>query len=126
MSTIEILLVLGVVAFAVLVWFLVRLILRLEKTLVKVDRVLDSAEILSLDASSKMDCIQPIFRAISSVGEGLEYKAASFKDEVIYNDLVARHAENPVDKDAVQDLAEMAMSGVRLWKKIRHKKATNR
>lgn len=124
MGTVEILLMLSVVAFAVLVWFLVRLILRVEKTLVKVDRVLDSAELLSLDAGSKLDCIQPFFRAISSVGEGLEYKASAFKEDVVYNNLVTRHGDIHDDKDALQDIAEMALSGVRIWKKIKHKKGS--
>ena len=124
MGTVEIILLLGVLVFTALVWYIVRLILRLEKTLVRVDRVFDSVHLLSLDASNKMDCIQPIFRAISAVGEGLEHKASAFKEEAVYNDLVMRHTENHVEKDAAQDLTDMALSGVRLWKKIKHKKGS--
>lgn len=109
MSAIEIIILVIAIAFVVLVIFLIQ-------AMRKVALVLDNVNVMTQDINTKMNYIQPLFRVISNVGEGLEQRTMSFKE--------CKHdfEECTTEKEIASDLVECAIIGLNIWKKIKAKK----
>lgn len=121
MTTTEILLLIGLVAFVLLVGFLIALTLKLIYTLKNIDRVVNNTDTLTKDAALKMECIHPMFRIMSNLGEGLEYKSLAYKNEAIFKECVREYMGKKKEENLYVDLIDLAVLSAKLWKDLKKK-----
>lgn len=121
MTTAEILLLIGLIVFVILVGFLIALIVKLIQTLNNIDRVVSNAETLTKDVSLKMECIHPIFRTLSNVSQGLEYKSSAYKNEALIKEYMREHVGKKEEGNLYQDLIDLAIASAKLWKGFKKK-----
>lgn len=128
-----------VIAFSIFILAiaLVVLIVRLSKTLLAVQRQIEelkgqprelmehTKEIVS-DIEFKLKCLDPWFRAVSNIGESVEFKTLDirdqrfwkvFKSKLAEEDLGAENSKNV--ESSLSDCVDIAQAGLHLWKKFK-------
>lgn len=126
MDTTEIILLVIAIAFVVLVGFVISLIVNTNKTLAKVNVILDGLEEepknLLKNINYKLKCLDPIFNVASHLGQGLEFKASAFKEGMYWKSMKEKlDIGEEHDKSGVSEVVDCAMLGLNLWKKYKGK-----
>lgn len=128
MTITEMALIVFVLAFVFLVIYLVNLICKATKTLSLIHKQLgelgdEPKELvrnvakITENVALKMQMLDPIFRGISSLGEGLEIKASSLKEKMIYKSLHDRYTPEAHQNELkVTDIINTIFSLVDFWK----------
>lgn len=138
MATTEIILIVLTIAGLVLLVFLIRLIIAATKTLVRLNRTLSTVQkqldsighepkqilhqvnAIAQDVHQKMQSIDPIFRAVSNLGEGLEDKTYHFKQNVASNQLKKKLVSSePDQEDYLKAFTDLSILGIKLWNKFK-------
>jgi uncharacterized protein YoxC len=116
MTPIEIACLVSALAFVVLVIFLARFLHTTCKTLQKAAKTLDDLDAVTRDVEGKMKCLDPLFRAASNVGEGLEFKTSAFKNVCFCKACRARlDASNACEESASAKWVHLALMGANIW-----------
>lgn len=138
MTTVEILLVAVMISFIVLIIFTIKFICSGCKTLKKINQTTDSIqkqldhldhepknllhhtnEIL-VDIHHKMKHLDPLFRALSNIGEEVECKTAIAKEKSFFSFFKTKSsAWNELEENKVVECLEWALVGINLWKKFK-------
>lgn len=121
MTTIEIIALIALLVFILIAVFLIIFFVRLQKTLCNIDQVLKNVHCFTDDLNTKMECVQPLFRSISNVGEGLEFRTNSFRNEAFYKSLSENLEKQCKNNCSGLDIIDSALLGMRLWKNLRGK-----
>ena len=138
MTTVEIILLVVAIAFVFLSIYLVRLICASCKTLSKINQTVDSLQKqlddlgheprdlihhvneISADVQGKMKSIDPLFRAVSNVGEELELRTALLKEKSLYKYFRSKSASfSSLEDDTPVEFIEWALLGINLWQKFK-------
>lgn len=135
MDTTEIIFLIIAIAFVALVAFLIVLIVKANQTMGKVNEILgsvqkhlekepknllDNVNELSANVCYKMKCLDPLFNALSHMGQGLEMKANNFKEGMLWRSLKEKLDDDEVkEKSGVSDIVDCAVLGLNLWKKYK-------
>ncbi len=127
MTPVELAILLSALAFVVLVIFLARALHKTSKTLERIQKQLDDlgnepkeflqhTNQIASDIQSKMKCLDPLFYALSNVGEGLEYKTSAFRDISLCRCCRAKlDSANTEQESTVMKYAHLALMGASLW-----------
>lgn len=115
--TIEVSVAIAVLIFAVIGATLVYTLLLLQKSLIKLDRILSETE-------RRIHTVDPALNALSEIGEVIEKKAKKVKREYevkqAYEELVkeSRQEESTVKNGLVGDVADWVIVSLRLGEKL--------
>ena len=133
----NLILVIGL-AFVVLVIFLAKFLYTSCKTLQKVTQTLEAVQKqvddlgheprdilhhtneIALDIQTKMKCINPLFRALSNIGEGLEHKTAMHRGICVCRCCKAElDASDVVEENTVTQCIHLALLGARILQDLK-------
>lgn len=118
MAITEILLLILTIVFVILAGYLINLIIAATKTLEEAKKALSPLNEISLDLQKKISYLDPLFRAVSNLGEGLEMKTASLKEQHYWK-CVSQNVNKEKSDDTVADLIEWALLGAGIWQKFK-------
>lgn len=138
MTPLEISFLVIALAFVVLVIFLGKFLHTTCKTLQKVTQTLEAVQRqvddlgheprnifqrtneIACDVQAKMKCIDPLFRALSNVGEGLEFKTSMYRDVSICRCCKAKlDASNAFEENNVTRCIRLALLGIRILQDLK-------
>jgi len=123
MAVTEILLLILTIIFVILAGFIINLVIAATKTLKEVNQAILPLKAISMDLTQKMNYLNPLFRAVSNLGEGLEVKTAALKEQHNWNCVSEKIiAEKEKSDDTVADLIEWAVLGVSIWQKFKRRR----
>lgn len=139
METTEIIFIVLTVAAFVLLIFLVRFIWsatitlgKLNRTLSTVQKQLDSlgqeprqllhqVNAITKDVHQKMQNIDPLFRALSNLGEGLEDRTYQFKENSTHHSKKKLDDSDTHQEDYIKAFSDLSILGIKLWKKLKQR-----
>ena len=84
--------------------------------LYKASKAIDKITDILGNSNSKMERLDPLFNALSNVGEGLELKTAAFKANTRCQcGCSACQCNNMEKKSAIEPYVQLALAGVKIW-----------
>lgn len=134
MTPVEIAVLVCALAFVVLVVFLINFLCTLCKTLTALRKqvedlgheprdILHHTHEVVADVQGKMKCLDPLFHAISNVGEGLEFKTSAFKEVSICRCCKAKlDAANAGEENTAMRFMRLALVATRIWQDLQSRK----
>jgi uncharacterized protein YoxC len=143
MTVFDICLIIISLSFFVLVIYLILLIVSLRKTLSKVNRsmvllqkrveelghqprdLIHTINAISADVYGKLRSLDPLFRSLHNVGEGVENKTKSFKEKTFWvpgREKLRDEFQDEDDHGTASDLLDWALLGVNIWQKFKKKR----
>lgn len=135
MTAADISLVIIALAVIVLVIFLAKFLFAATKTLRRLNSTLGAVNkqieligreprnlmhnvnAIAGDMRDLLNCLNPFFRSISNVGEGLEYKTSNFKEKVLEKNSKEKDFDDEEDEATIGDAVKLGLKGLSLWKK---------
>ncbi len=132
MTANEIILLIIAIAFVIFVIFAAIVLIKLAKVLFSLQKQIDiigaetkdlvhSAGQISDDFLYKMKNTNPLFQALSNVGEGLETKSYHFKERAYWQSRQKHCKTQSEAEDLVTDFVNLALAGVQVWLSVKHK-----
>jgi uncharacterized protein YoxC len=142
MTNIDIIFLVIALAFVVLVGFLARLTYVATKTLKKVNitinlvqkqlanlgheprELIHNINDLSHDLNVKLKCLNPFFRSLSNLGEGLEKKTSSFKNKTFWKKQPSDgvNSEQNPEASKLADLVNWTLLGIKIWQQFKERR----
>lgn len=129
----DIFLLIIAVAFAVFVIFFVVVLIKLVKLLISLQKQIDSlgsetkelvhsVNQISEDILYKMQSTNPLFQALSNLGEGLEYKSLSYKEKISWLNRKKEPGFATGNKEIFCNVLDLALAGVKIWRSLKDQK----
>jgi uncharacterized protein YoxC len=89
--------------------------------LYKASKAIDKITDILGNSNSKMERLDPLFNALSNVGEGLELKTAAFKANTRCQCgcTACQFSNNSEKKSAIEPYVQLALAGVKIWDDMR-------
>ena len=142
MTPTEIATIVAVAAFVVLVIFLVKVLINLSATIKKLTETLDYVQLhivdmghepkelinnanqISADINYKLKCLDPLFRVVANVGEGIEHKTLSKREALgcQYCNPAPKASSFAENNDTTMQGIDLVVRAIYLWQNYKRRK----